>query len=68
MNTTSRVEQPVECEARPRAVSGSEIPTVVGRRAVRCAASVRSLRWALAFYGGFCSIPVGMAAATWFGE
>ena len=68
MDTTSRVEQSLECEARPRAVAGTEAPTVVARRAVRCAASVRSLRWALAFYAGFCSLPVGMAAAAWFGE
>jgi hypothetical protein len=68
MNTTSRVEQSLECGARPRAVSGTEAPTVVARRAVGCTSTVRSLRWALAFYAGFCSIPVGTAAATWFGE
>lgn len=38
------------------------------RRAAGCASSVRSLRWALAFYGGLSSIPFGMALSSWFGE
>ena len=74
MATTSRLERP---PAAPRFPSSVRAPRVLARRrwagrlprtAVRHAppsASMASLRWALAFYGGFLFVAVAMAAAIW---
>lgn len=73
--TSSAVARP---SAAPRPPDHPRAPRVVARRrevgrlpraAVRGApgnASLASLRWAFAFYGGFLFIAVAMAAAIWF--
>ncbi|TYP89018.1 hypothetical protein BD833_103174 [Blastococcus xanthinilyticus] len=74
MATTTRLEQSPAYAARGRAASYPEPPVVVVRHHRRPAtpraagsASMASLRWEFAFYGGFFFIPVGMAAASWLG-
>ena len=74
MATTSRLERPPAAHRPP---DSPRAHRVVARRrwvgrppraAVRRApgtASMASLRWALAFYGGFLFVAVAMAAAIW---
>ena len=74
MATTSRLERPPAAHRLPYSPRASR---VVARRrwagrpprtAVRSAprsASMASLRWAVAFYGGFLFVAVAMSVALW---
>ena len=74
MATTSRLERPPAAHRPP---DSPRAPRFFARRrwvgrppraAVRRApgtASMASLRWALAFYGGFLFVAVAMAVALW---
>ncbi len=75
MATTSRLDGSRECSARGRAASRAERSAVITRphrrhrprRSGGRRAALTPLRSALAFYGAFSFIPVGMAAADWLG-
>ncbi len=73
MATTIRLERPPAAlrppdrprapRAVPRRREAGRLPRTAVRRAPG-SASMASLRWALAFYGGFLFIAVAMAAAV----
>ncbi len=60
MAATSRLGQPLQFRRRAR------LPRARSRGAVGNP-SMTALSWAFAFYGCFVFIPLGMAAAVWFG-
>ncbi len=74
MATTSRLERPPAAHRLPLSVRAPRVvvrrrevgplPRTAVRRAPR-SASMASLRWALAFYGGFLFVAVAMAVALW---
>ena len=78
MATASRIEHVPEYRTLERVPSRARTAVVVvppSRRPWRSAsrlaqggASMTTLRWAFAFYGGFFFIPVGTVVSSWFGS